>query len=125
MKRGAGDVLGDDNELKLTPLGAGREVGRSCLLLEYKGLKVLLDCGVMPSLKGMDSLPSLDTVPPSSVDVVVITCVFTITSICSPPPAFLLCTPFVLLSHSPPTPPLLCPNSRLSLFSLEMQPFSP
>ena len=76
MKRGAGDVLGDDNELKLTPLGAGREVGRSCLLLEYKGLKVLLDCGVMPSLKGMDSLPSLDTVPPSSVDVVVITCVF-------------------------------------------------
>jgi hypothetical protein len=76
MKRAAaGDRAVEENSLLLTPLGAGREVGRSCLLLEYKGLTVLLDCGVLPSFAGRDSLPYLDHVPPASVDVVVITCV--------------------------------------------------
>jgi cleavage and polyadenylation specificity factor subunit 3 len=28
--------------LKLTPLGAGNEVGRSCLLLEFKEKKILV-----------------------------------------------------------------------------------
>jgi cleavage and polyadenylation specificity factor subunit 3 len=83
MKR-AGDRNVEENALNLTPLGAGREVGRSCLLLEYKGLTVLLDCGVLPSFAGRDSLPYLDHVPPSSVDVVVITCVLR--------PNFPLCT---------------------------------
>lgn len=34
--------------MKVTPFGAGSEVGRSCILLEYQGMRVLLDCGVHP-----------------------------------------------------------------------------
>jgi cleavage and polyadenylation specificity factor subunit 3 len=30
-------VAEDSDILKITPLGAGNEVGRSCILLEYKG----------------------------------------------------------------------------------------
>jgi len=28
--------------LKITPLGAGNEVGRSCILLEYKGKTIMV-----------------------------------------------------------------------------------
>lgn len=41
--------MNDINEiLTITPYGAGSEVGRSCILLEYQGMRVLLDCGVHP-----------------------------------------------------------------------------
>jgi predicted metal-dependent RNase len=30
------------------PLGGGQEVGRSCILLQFRGKNVLLDCGVHP-----------------------------------------------------------------------------
>ncbi len=32
----------DGDVLELTPLGAGNEVGRSCILLEFKGKKVMV-----------------------------------------------------------------------------------
>lgn len=38
--------------LKITPLGSGNEVGRSCLLLEFKDKKILLDCGLHPAYTG-------------------------------------------------------------------------
>ena len=63
------------NTLRLRPLGAGTEVGRSCLILKFKGLTVMLDCGVLPSFQGKESLPLLAEVDPASVDVVSITCV--------------------------------------------------
>ena len=37
--------------------GAGQEVGRSCHILKFKGKTIMLDCGVHPAKKGLDSLP--------------------------------------------------------------------
>jgi cleavage and polyadenylation specificity factor subunit 3 len=63
----------DDDTLKLTPLGAGNEVGRSCILMEFKGKKILLDCGLHPAYTGLSALPFLDFVDPSTIDLVLIT----------------------------------------------------
>ena len=32
-----------ENILKITPLGAGSEVGRSCIILEYKNKKIMVE----------------------------------------------------------------------------------
>jgi KH/beta-lactamase-domain protein len=46
--------------IRFTPLGSGREVGRSCILLETPESKVLLDCGV--NIASRDNpFPLLDT----------------------------------------------------------------
>jgi hypothetical protein len=39
MKRSAKE---EADSVKITPLGAGNEVGRSCILLEYKEKKILV-----------------------------------------------------------------------------------
>ncbi len=43
--------------VRLTFLGAGRQVGRSCLLLQTPNSNVLLDCGVDVASKGQDKFP--------------------------------------------------------------------
>ena len=53
---------GTVDTLEVTPLGAGSEVGRSCILLSYKGKNVLLDCGIHPGLSGIASLPYFDEI---------------------------------------------------------------
>ena len=53
--------------VEITPLGAGSEVGRSCILVSYKGKNVLLDCGIHPGLSGMASLPYFDDVDLATV----------------------------------------------------------
>ncbi|KAJ2891895.1 endoribonuclease ysh1, partial [Coemansia aciculifera] len=64
----------DENDLLIiTPLGAGREVGRSCLVLEYKGKKVMLDCGLHAGRSGPNSLPYFDEVDPASIDILLVT----------------------------------------------------
>eukprot|EP00842_Homolaphlyctis_polyrhiza_P005194 jgi/Hompol1/5676/HPOL_004648-RA len=75
MKRKASEVaVTDDGDiLKLTPLGAGNEVGRSCILLEYKGKTIMLDCGLHPAYSGLSALPFFDNIDPSTVDLVLIT----------------------------------------------------
>ena len=70
-----GPVTSEYHTLQLRPLGAGKEVGRSCLILRYKGLTVMLDCGVLPKFKGEESLPLLRQIDPAEIDVVIITCV--------------------------------------------------
>jgi len=50
----AGDLM------EITPLGAGQEVGRSCMYLQYKGKTLLFDCGVHPAYSGYASLPMID-----------------------------------------------------------------
>ncbi len=60
---------GGEDTLQITPLGAGSEVGRSCILLAYKGKNVMLDCGIHPGLSGMASLPYFDEVDLSTVRV--------------------------------------------------------
>ena len=59
--------------MTITPLGAGQEVGRSCHLLEFRGLTILLDCGIHPGYDGMNGLPFFDRVDPEQVDVLLIT----------------------------------------------------
>ncbi|KAA0158664.1 hypothetical protein FNF31_05311 [Cafeteria roenbergensis] len=59
--------------MTITPLGAGNEVGRSCILLAYKGKKILLDCGVLPSFSGERCLPFLHDIDPSTLDIIIIT----------------------------------------------------
>ena len=51
----------------------GFQVGRSCLVLRYKGKTIMLDCGVLPSFQGLESLPWLGELDPSEVDIVFIT----------------------------------------------------
>ncbi|KPM11221.1 cleavage and polyadenylation specificity factor subunit 3-like protein [Sarcoptes scabiei] len=58
--------------LRLRPLGAGQEVGRSCIYLEFKGKKILLDMGIHPGLNGMDSLPFVDLIDPEEIDLLLI-----------------------------------------------------
>lgn len=59
--------------LELTPLGGGNEVGRSCLVLRYKGKTIMMDCGILPSFSGLESLPWLGELDPAEVDIVFIT----------------------------------------------------
>ncbi|KAJ1721986.1 endoribonuclease ysh1 [Coemansia erecta] len=77
IKRKAGEVVmpieDEDDLLKITPLGAGREVGRSCIVLQYKGKTVMLDCGLHAGLNGQASLPFVDEIDPSTVDVLLVT----------------------------------------------------
>ena len=70
-KRAAGAseeaARGSVDSLEITPLGAGSEVGRSCILLSYKGKNVRLACGSHPGLAGLASLPYFDDVDLSTV----------------------------------------------------------
>jgi KH/beta-lactamase-domain protein len=43
--------------VRLTFLGGGRQVGRSCLLLQTPNSKILLDCGIDVSSSGSDRFP--------------------------------------------------------------------
>lgn len=39
----------DDHEtMRIMPIGAGNEVGRSCVILKYMGKTIMLDCGIHP-----------------------------------------------------------------------------
>jgi cleavage and polyadenylation specificity factor subunit 3 len=57
MKRQATSFASTEEEdiLKITPLGAGNEVGRSCILVEFKGKRILLDCGLHPAYTGLSA----------------------------------------------------------------------
>ncbi|MGY4884453.1 MAG: beta-CASP ribonuclease aCPSF1 [Nanobdellota archaeon] len=46
--------------VRLTVLGAGRQVGRSCFLLQTPNSKVLLDCGIDVASSGDDKFPYLN-----------------------------------------------------------------
>eukprot|EP00924_Labyrinthula_sp_SR-Ha-C_P005436 maker-scaffold_1-snap-gene-31.39-mRNA-1 protein AED:0.10 eAED:0.10 QI:0/0/0/1/1/1/2/0/862 len=59
-------------ELTFTPLGSGKEVGRSCHLIEINDKKILLDCGLHPGKRGFSSLPFFDTINPASIDLILI-----------------------------------------------------
>eukprot|EP00195_Chlamydomonas_chlamydogama_P006597 CAMPEP_0202904758 /NCGR_PEP_ID=MMETSP1392-20130828/30978_1 /ASSEMBLY_ACC=CAM_ASM_000868 /TAXON_ID=225041 /ORGANISM="Chlamydomonas chlamydogama, Strain SAG 11-48b" /LENGTH=723 /DNA_ID=CAMNT_0049592553 /DNA_START=19 /DNA_END=2190 /DNA_ORIENTATION=+ len=59
--------------VEITPLGAGQEVGRSCIILKYEGKTVMLDCGIHPAYSGINSLPYFDGCDVTTVDVALIT----------------------------------------------------
>ncbi|EIN11863.1 Metallo-hydrolase/oxidoreductase, partial [Punctularia strigosozonata HHB-11173 SS5] len=65
--------MADVPTLSVTCLGAGQEVGRSCCVLQYRGKTVVCDAGVHPAYTGMASLPFIDELDWSTVDVLLIT----------------------------------------------------
>jgi len=67
------DVDEESDQLIIKPLGAGQEVGRSCHILEFKGKKLMLDCGIHPGLQGMDTLPYVDQVDLEEIDLLLVT----------------------------------------------------
>ncbi len=46
--------------IRVTVLGGGRQVGRSCFLLQTPQTKVLLDCGINVAARGKERFPYLD-----------------------------------------------------------------
>lgn len=49
-----------DEWIRITFLGAGRQVGRSCLLLQTPFSKILLDCGIDVAAQGKEKFPYLN-----------------------------------------------------------------
>jgi len=63
----------ENDKLTIKPLGAGQEVGRSCIVMEFKGKKIMLDCGIHPGLQGLDALPFVDLIEANEIDLLLIT----------------------------------------------------
>ncbi len=63
--------------VRITYLGGGRQVGRSCLLLHTPNSKVMLDCGINPAITdGPERFPYLDVAEIgdlNSIDAIVLT----------------------------------------------------
>ncbi|KAH8024820.1 hypothetical protein MRX96_005528 [Rhipicephalus microplus] len=58
--------------LLIRPLGAGQEVGRSCIMLEFKGKRIMLDCGIHPGMSGLDALPYVDLIEADEIDLLLV-----------------------------------------------------
>ena len=65
--------MADVPTLSITLLGAGQEVGRSCCVLQYRDITIVLDAGVHPAHTGMASLPFIDELDWSTVDAILVT----------------------------------------------------
>lgn len=65
--------MADAPTLSVTLLGAGQEVGRSCCVLQYRGITIVCDAGVHPAYSGMASLPFVDELDWSTVDAILVT----------------------------------------------------
>jgi cleavage and polyadenylation specificity factor subunit 3 len=61
------------DEMEIIPLGAGCEVGRSCVVMRFKGSTVMFDCGVHPAFNGLAALPYFDEFELSEVDLLLVT----------------------------------------------------
>lgn len=74
MKRSSTVVVEDEEGsfIEITPLGAGNEVGRSCILINYEGKSILLDCGIHPAYTGIGSLPFFDRCDPGTIDLLLV-----------------------------------------------------
>jgi integrator complex subunit 11 len=49
----------------VVPLGAGQEVGRSCILVCVGGVTIMLDCGIHVGLRGPERFPDFRAASPS------------------------------------------------------------
>ena len=65
------DIKGEP--LEITPLGSGSEVGRSCVVMRFRGKNIMFDCGIHPAYNGLGSLPYFDEIDPQTIDVLLIT----------------------------------------------------
>lgn len=66
-------IIIKEEKIIIKPLGAGNEVGRSCIHVKYGNKELLLDCGVHPAYTGVSSLPFLDLVDLSKIDAILVT----------------------------------------------------
>ncbi|XP_020576081.1 cleavage and polyadenylation specificity factor subunit 3-I [Phalaenopsis equestris] len=73
LKRKDSAPTREGDQLIITPLGAGNEVGRSCVYMSYRGKTVLFDCGIHPAYSGMAALPYFDEIDPSTIDILLVT----------------------------------------------------
>jgi cleavage and polyadenylation specificity factor subunit 3 len=70
----SGDSAGEQDTMYVMPLGGGQEVGRSSILLQFRGRNILLDCGSHPGREGSDSLPFFDSLDdPGDIDLILVT----------------------------------------------------
>lgn len=51
-------------EIKITPLGAGQDVGRSCFLLKMGGKHIMLDCGMHMGFNDERRFPDFSYIVP-------------------------------------------------------------
>ena len=72
-KRKAVQVNVGDDIMEIIPLGAGQEVGRSCMVLKFKGRTIMFDCGIHPGYSGMEATPFFGEVDASQVDLLLLT----------------------------------------------------
>ncbi|CAD8107804.1 unnamed protein product [Paramecium sonneborni] len=66
----------DNSKLIITPLGAGNEVGRSCILLQYCEKQIMFDCGIHMNKenKGVMALPYFNKIDKiEDIDLILIT----------------------------------------------------
>ncbi|KAI8068722.1 beta-lactamase-like protein [Gongronella butleri] len=61
--------------IKVTPLGAGREVGRSCILVSMGGKNIMLDCGLHPGYYDSRRFPYFDFISKNGHMTEIIDCV--------------------------------------------------
>lgn len=54
--------------MHLTNLTRANEIGANCYLIEWDGLKFVLDAGLHPRLDGPDALPDVSLLPPGEID---------------------------------------------------------
>ncbi|KAL7072218.1 hypothetical protein ACQ4LE_008528 [Meloidogyne hapla] len=59
--------------LTFMPLGSGQEVGRSCHYMQFKGKRIMFDCGIHPGMHGVDALPFVDFIDVEELDLLLIT----------------------------------------------------
>lgn len=70
--KGEGTALPSE-KVQVVALGAGCEVGRSCVVVKFEGFTAMFDCGVHPAHSGIGSLPLFDGEEMAQVDVCLIT----------------------------------------------------
>lgn len=65
LKRAGADVNSyydtEGERVEIIALGSGQEVGRSCVILMYRGKTIMFDCGIHPGIPGIGTLPYFDT----------------------------------------------------------------
>lgn len=59
-------------EVSVLTLGAGCEVGRSCIIVQIGNKKIMLDCGLMIGKPGREALPLFHCVEASELSMILI-----------------------------------------------------
>lgn len=65
----------ESHQLNIMPIGAGREVGRSCVIMECAGRQIMFDCGIHMNRqhRGKNALPYFEKIKPEELDLILIT----------------------------------------------------